>query len=39
MFVDEIEDAVIVAEPPWQTADNYTPHSNCIDDLELHLPP
>jgi hypothetical protein len=37
MFVDEIEDARIVSDPPWQTADNYTPSSNCIDELEVAI--
>ena len=36
MFVDEIEDPVI-ADGPWETADNYSPDSNCIDDLEISV--
>jgi len=39
LFVDEIEDASIVPGLPWQSAGNYTPMSNCIDDLELYIRP
>jgi hypothetical protein len=38
MFVDEIDDATIVPDAPWQTADNYTASSNGIDQLELARP-
>jgi hypothetical protein len=38
MFVDEIHDAVIVPDAPWQTADNYTAATNGIDKLELARP-
>jgi hypothetical protein len=38
MFVDEIRDAIIVPDAPWQTADNYTASSNGIDRLELTRP-
>jgi hypothetical protein len=38
LFVDEIHDATIVADAPWQTADNYTASSNGIDRLELIRP-
>lgn len=34
MFVDELDDAIIT-DQPWQTASNYSPHSNCIDQIEL----
>jgi hypothetical protein len=37
MFVDEIEDPTIT-DDQWQTADNYTPHTNGIDTLALALP-
>lgn len=37
MFVDEIEDPTIEADMCWETADNYTPHSNCIDEVEVSL--
>ncbi len=36
MFVDEIENPVIT-DDPWQTADNYTPTCNNIDELEIDL--
>jgi len=36
MFIDKIDDAVIT-DNPWQTADNYTPNSNGIDDLHLDI--
>jgi hypothetical protein len=36
MFVDEIEDPTIT-DGPWQTADNYSQNSNCIDDLEIDV--
>jgi hypothetical protein len=35
MFVDEIHDAIIVSDAPWQTADNYSATTNGIDRLEL----
>jgi predicted DNA-binding transcriptional regulator YafY len=34
MFIDEIEGPTI-CDHPWQTADNYTPHHNGIDQLDL----
>ena len=37
LFVDEIQDASIVPDQPWTTADNYTPRSNCIDHVELQV--
>lgn len=37
LFIDEIQDAQIAIDVPWQSADNYTPRSNCIDDLELSI--
>lgn len=37
MFIDEIEDPVIT-DGAWQTAGNYSPTSNCFDDLEVALP-
>lgn len=36
MFVDEVEDPVIT-EHTWQTAINYSPDTNCIDELEIAL--
>jgi hypothetical protein len=36
LFIDEIEHPAITDEP-WQTADNYTPQSNCIDELALAI--
>lgn len=36
MFIDEIEDPAMT-DDPWQTADNYTPNSNGIDQLELDI--
>lgn len=36
MFVDELEDAAITDEP-WQTADNYTPICNNIDNLDIEV--
>ena len=38
MFVEQIQDAVIT-DHAWATADNYTPHSNGIDELEIHISP
>ena len=35
LFVDEIEDPTIVPDACWDTADNYTPHSNGIDEVEV----
>ncbi len=37
MFVDEIENPVI-SDDPWETADNYSPNSNCIDKLKIAIP-
>jgi hypothetical protein len=37
MFVDEIEDAVITTGP-WEGADNYSHHSNGIDELKIEVP-
>src|SRR5437764_30243 len=37
LFVDEIEDLTIT-DDQWQTADNYTPHSNGIDTLAVAVP-
>ena len=36
MFVDEIEQPAIT-DDPWQTADNYTPICNNIDELEIDV--
>ena len=36
MFVDEIEEPVI-SDGPWETADNYSPGTNGIDDLEISV--
>ncbi len=36
MFVDEIEDPVIT-DSRWETADNYSPETNGIDDLEISV--
>lgn len=36
MFVDEIEDPAITDEP-WQSADNYTPVCNNIDEVEIDV--
>jgi hypothetical protein len=36
MLVDELDDPVIT-DRPWQTADNYSPHSHCIDHAELAI--
>ena len=36
LFVDQIEDPVIT-DGEWESADNYTPASNCIDELELEV--
>ncbi len=36
MFVDELNDAVIT-DQPWQTAANYSHHSNGIDQIELQI--
>ena len=36
MFVDEIE-APEITDDPWQTADNYSPDTNCIDKLEIDV--
>jgi hypothetical protein len=36
MFVDEIEDPVIT-DGLWQSANNHSPNSNCIDDLEIAI--
>ena len=37
MFVDEIEHATLV-DDEWETADNYTPYANGIDQPVLRLP-
>ncbi len=36
MFVDEI-DCLVIEDGHWQTADNYSLQSNCIDELEIAL--
>lgn len=36
MFIDQIENPVIT-DDTWQTADNYLPHSNGIDDIEIEI--
>ena len=36
MYVDEIENPAIT-DDPWQTADNYTPTCNNIDELEIDV--
>ena len=36
MFIDEIQDATITNHP-WQTANNYTPTTNAIDTIHLHI--
>jgi hypothetical protein len=38
MFVDEIENAVCTEEP-WATADNYSPDTNAIDQVEFAIAP
>jgi hypothetical protein len=35
LFVDELEDPMIVSDVLWDTADNYTPYSNGIDEVEV----
>lgn len=35
MFVDEIEEAVIITDRPWETGPNYSHNTNCIDEMEL----
>lgn len=37
LYVDEIEDATIAWDCAWQTADNYTASSNCIDEVALSI--
>lgn len=36
LFVDEIEDAVLI-DHPWQTAENYRRHFNGLDDIEVEI--
>jgi hypothetical protein len=36
MFIDEIQEPIIV-DGTWETADNYTSHSNAIDQLETAI--
>jgi hypothetical protein len=36
MFVDDIEHPTIT-DDHWETADNYSPDSNCIDHLAVHV--
>jgi hypothetical protein len=36
MFVDEVDDPVIT-DDPWDSADNYSPETNGIDDVELSV--
>ena len=36
MFVEEIEHPALT-DDSWQSADNYSPHSNCIDELEIDI--
>ena len=38
MFIDQIEAAALTNDT-WGTADNYTPDTNGIDELALHIPP
>ena len=38
MFIEQIEDAALTNDT-WDTADNYTPNTNGIDELALHIPP
>ncbi|MGH7527345.1 MAG: hypothetical protein ACREMX_11655 [Gemmatimonadales bacterium] len=38
MFIDEVEDAMIAEGLwAWETADNYSPTSNCIDELDIAI--
>jgi len=37
LFVDEIEDPRIVPDAGWDTADNYTPDHNGIDEVEMSV--
>jgi hypothetical protein len=37
LFVDEIEDVVIVSDDPWQSAANYSSQSNCVDEVALAI--
>jgi len=36
MFIDEIEHATIT-DDPWQTADNYSPDTNAIDEVIISV--
>jgi hypothetical protein len=38
LFVDEIEQITPAPDHPWQTADNYTADSNCVDQIALTVP-
>jgi hypothetical protein len=37
LFIDEIE-LPMLTDHPWQTADNYSTRSNCIDEIDIAIP-
>jgi hypothetical protein len=37
LFVDDIEAAVIAPDHQWETADNYSSQSNCVDEIALEV--
>lgn len=37
LFVDDIEQIALAPDRPWQTADNYTADSNCVDQIALSV--
>jgi hypothetical protein len=38
LFIDEIYDITIAWTQPWQTANNYSADSNCVDQIALAIP-
>lgn len=38
LYIDQIDQAAIAWEHQWQTASNYTPNSNCVDQIAFAIP-
>lgn len=38
LYLDDLHQ-LLISDQPWQTADNYTPHHNGIDQLEIAIRP
>jgi hypothetical protein len=37
LYIDQIDQAAIAREHPWQTPSNYTPDSNCVDQIAFAI--